>query len=511
MRPNDSPRLITAASWVFLAFGVLVALAAALAVFPKGIGAVIVLLLAAVAAMLIPAKFIVWLLVVLTWVVIGPVQSLGRVDKTHWLPYLVALLLMFKALALSAGFRSLAIRPMTVDAPSRQNRHLSIVVAFVLGLSAVAAFGTAVALPDPIQLVLATRDYLWLWGVLAVIIVSRMDFEQVRKLFVFLPWVVVVQVPLVLYQRFALSKGELATRDAVVGLFSGNPDGGGASGAMGIFSALMAAYVLVRARAGLCSWWFAVLVGLAALVSIGLAEVKFVAIISPIIFVAVLGLGSVLRNPRVLLGIAVLVLASPLVLYGYWKSFEGVGAKTHASFERYVTLIIERNFDDGDIQRFSGEISRAAAVTFWWDQIRFQTDPVTASVGHGIGATRIGAFPGYLARKYTFKIARSSMVVLLWEVGLFGFALTVALLVLGWRRAEVLGQQFSGSNAEALCLMRLAAGVMVSTLLYLPYNTDFVGTPQAQLLFVLSCSAIWLADRSVVPVAGGFHRRSLCR
>ena len=363
-------------------------------------------------------------------------------------------------------------------------------------LAAVGIFSTLFAGSPVPQVLLATRDYVWMWGVFALVLASRMDPAQLVRSIRLLPWVVVLQVPLVAYQRYGVSTGRFRSWDAVVGLFGGNPDGGGASGAMGVFSLLMACYTVVRARAGLTSYWFASLVCLSAAFCIALAEVKFVPLIAPLVVLAVFGIGEVLRNPKVLLGLFVVILCSPLILYGYWRSFESAGTRGYGSFNRYLTIIVERNLDERDISLRSVEMGRVAALRFWWDQSDIRSRPVETLVGYGAGSTRIGAFAGEVAKKYPFKVARSSLAVLLWELGLLGSALAVMLLVLALWRAVTVRTPEVPLNGELSSALRLSAGVIVVTLLCLPYNIDLVGTPQMQMLFVLACAVIWRARAS---------------
>lgn len=477
---------------VGLTFVVLIA--ALLPVFPKGIIALALGVVAMVCVWLLSPYAAVVLLALVTFALIGPIESLGRVDRVFWASYLLALALWLKVVAHALSSRIFASRPRHHTIES--NRQYSILAVYFVILLSAALFATLSAAPSPLQVVLATRDYAWMWSVFALVVVGALNTKPLVRSFHMLPWLVVLQTPLILYQRYAVSKGSLRNWDAVVGIFGGNPDGGGASGAMGAFSVLMALYTIVRARSGQVSGWFAALVTLSAAVAIGLAEVKFVVLTAPIVAIAVLGFGVIARSPKALLTFVLVLAAAPLALYGYWKSFETAGSKGYGSFENYMHVVIERNLSSTDVHFGAVEMGRVAAIKFWWEQADFSSRPVEALVGHGIGSTRIGIFPGDVAKRYTFKVARSSLVILLWELGLVGaIVAVVALVALLMRGTSAYKRLTTNQDADAdlVAALRLALGVMVIGLLFLPYNTDLMGTPQSQLLFVMSCAVIWKA------------------
>lgn len=485
------------AVWVFLIAGLLV-FSAALAMSTKLVAGATLVLAVLVLMLLVSPNAGMVIAVLTCFFLVGPAESLGRIDRVFWASYFVAALLAVKALFLAMGNAQHVNR---LRAAAQQYGRSSDVGEGLLrtligALAAVGIFSTIFAGSPVPQMLLATRDYLWMWGLLAIVLASRMEPLQLVRNIRLLPWVVVLQVPLVAYQRYGVSSGRVRSWDAVVGLFGGNPDGGGASGAMGVFSLLMACYTVVRARAGLTSYWFASLVCISAMFCIALAEVKFVPLIAPLVVLSVFGIGAVLRNPKVLLGLFLVIICSPLILYGYWRSFESAGTRGYGSFNRYLEVIVERNVDERDISLRSVEMGRVAALRFWWDQADLRSRPVETLVGYGAGSTRIGMFAGEVAKKYPFKVARSSLAVLLWELGLVGSVLAFMLLILALWRAVTIRVDELPLKGELGSALRLSAGVVVAALLCLPYNNDLVGTPQMQMLFVLACAVISRARAS---------------
>lgn len=444
----------------------------------------------------LPAYFLCTLLVVLTLAIVGPLESLARVPKVFWIPYLLALVLAFKAL-------------LTVKAQSRtksaasQNLASNGVLKFIAATFVVLTLvGVLVNASDPMQVILASRDYFWLSGLLALVLAARISADKVISWLQIFPWLIVIQAPLVIYQHFFLAKStSFTTHDAVVGLFGGNPETGGASGAMGMFSLIVAIYAVVRMQNGLMRYLFGLTVILCALLAIGLAEVKFVVLVAPVVLLAFLGLKEIFRRPSAVLWLAGLVLMTPVLLFGYWKMFTPVGAKAYGSFDKYVTLIIENNLDSTIIGP-TGEMGRVTALKFWAQESAKEANPLTMALGHGIGSSRIGAFPGEVAVRYRFNIAKSSMTVLLWETGLIGLSLVVSLLIAGIAFANRVQKKLSPELKEQKISCRFAVAVFCIGLLGLPYNTDLIGTSQFQLLVVMAFTILMVLARQAAARSG---------
>lgn len=426
--------------------------------------------------------------IIITLFVVGPAESLARIPKIFWVPYLLGLFLFAKALVKKKT------EPLSI-APPRETHFPQggwLAIIFIATVS----FSTVLAQPDFFQLALGSRDYLWLWGFLAVVAIKDIPIRTVSKWFRILPWVVVLQTPLTIYQHFfVIGSTRLTTHDAVVGLFGGNPEGGGASGAMGFFSLLVALYAVARTKNGCMSKWMAFSVITCALISIGLAEVKFVAISAPIIAIAFFGLRQLIKSAVAFLWVITFVVTGPLILYGYWKAFEAPGAKGFGSFDKYIEVIVERNTDDRQIDYLTGEMGRVTALKFWATKNNAAADPVTFTLGHGIGASRIGMFAGEVAKKYPFNIARSSLAVFLWETGVLGtFCIFLFLLSAYFAARRSIATDIS-LDKESKSALQLASGIFAVAILTLPYNTDLIGTPQFQVLVVLGVASL-IARRS---------------
>lgn len=451
-------------------------------VSPLPAAAITLSLVGVLAIFLIGERFLLWAMVVSSFLLVGPAETIGRVPKVFWIPYLAGGFLLVKSIVSKKNtrvpkgdFRAFEYGPIS-----------ALVAIFVV----VGLLSSVYSDADLFSIILGSRDYFWIWGFFFLVLAIDCSVESQGRFFDFLKWLVVIQVPFVIYQHFfVIGSTRLATHDAVVGLFGGNPEGGGASGAMGFFSLLMALYVIAQRRNSKKSLLATFLIIASALVSIAFAEVKFVAIALPVVAAAFIGPRVLIRSPIAWLWLAIFIVAGPLILYGYWKLYEAPGARGYGSFEKYVSVVVERNTDNMQINRVTGEMGRVAALKFWSMNHRLEQEPVEFLFGHGIGSSRIGTFPGQVAKKYSFNIARSSLAVLLWETGVAGVLVVVTALLIAWKRASDLAAKAAPQNGNQKSLLQLSAGVFVVSLISLPYNLDFLGTPQFQLLLVM-CSAV---------------------
>jgi len=439
---------------------------------------------------LIGANTAIWITIIVCFVLVGPLESRLQVPKVFWATYLLGLFLF--GLAILQFVKAKSTPQKSVGSPQF---HVVPVIVGLLVSSIV--FGSMAAKADIVQLALGSRDYVWLWGYMLLILASGISIDRQLQWIRFLPWVVVLQMPLVVYQHFFIAKStRFTTHDAIVGLFGGNPEGGGASGAMGFFSLLMALYMIGRMKSGCASRLSTFLVVSSALICIGLAEVKYVAMAVPIVVVAFFGVGAIFKSAKTLVLAMALIFSGPLILYGYSNIFTEPGARGYGSFEAYVTVMIENNLTPQDINPRTGEMGRVAAIKFWASKNSLAKEPVETLFGHGIGASRIGIFPGEVAKRYPFTIARSTMAVMLWEIGVVGLTCVVLLLLAWLAKARRLLRSSIGQQGETKAILQLTSAALVAALLSIPYNTDLIGTPQFQLLIIILITALVTLTRA---------------
>lgn len=489
---------------LFLAlFALIAGLATAVVGSLAAIGAMAMIV--GVCAFFLPLPWLVVALFAISFVVTGQVIYFARFDKALWFPFLVGALLLVRfpidRMLSAKGKVEVAQRAMPWVSIA-----LAVYFATVLASSAINRIG-------PLQLLVTSKEYLFLWGLYLILAVELVGLALVRKIWRWLPWLVVAQLPLILYQRLVVVPARAARAlgaewDAVVGAFGGNPDAGGSSGAMGIFCTLVIVLAVARWRQKDLSGRDCLMLIGGAMLSLAMAEVKFAILLIPVAF-SVLFLHEILRRPfQGLLAIALAVVLSLGVLAAYKAQYSKVqGGET---LTEYFEGMFSSSTDDEFVNLRTREIGRVAAITFWSRQHGWDS-PSHFLIGHGIGSSRIGeTVVGEAARKWPFNIARSALAILLWEVGLVGAtALVLALLAGAWR-----GHHLAQSANLAPGDRALASGCAVALVLAvcaLPYNTDLMYAHQTQIITLLSLGTLlMLSRRATGPREGpaAQHRRT---
>lgn len=488
-------------SWAVLVLLPVAAVGAGLAVALGGSTAAVVIVALALllASLALSVQTLFLLLLGLVFLVVGQLQYFARIDKAFWIPYLLGLLLYLRILLFSMGSGVRADPTPRMSGGARAAVWL-----FGLYLLAAAASAAINATP-PLALFVSGKEYFFLAAVLAAFTIGAVGVAQVERVLYLLPWFLAIQVPAVVYQRFVVAARRSGDSpwDAVVGLFGGDPAGGGASGTMGMFSLIAIVFALEAWKAGRFSGWRTLATCLFALVAVALAEVKLVIALLPVVFLVVFG-QSMLRRPFLGIGglLVGLALAGSLLVF-YQQQYASGRTLQGRSLLSYVESTLERNTDDRALVSASGEMSRIGALRFWARQQGWR-DPAGTLIGHGVGASRITAVHvGEVVREHRMPVGRSSLAMHLWEVGLLGAAALAASLtvaaVSAWRLAR---RPMLAPHAWQL---RAAAIGLLLVLVTLPYGPDFVQVAQLQVLAFTMMGLVVAASRVHAPPAASLR------
>lgn len=436
-------------------------------------------------------------LLLVSFVLTGQMQYFARIDRALWLPFLVGALLMvrfpFDLMQRRIGHpEQAAFKPAS---PASVKVMLFIYFTTLMATSAINGI-------EPLQLLVSFKEYLFLWSLFLVISFGLLAPHHIERVWNLLPWLMLAQLPIVLYQRLVVvpsraARGVGAEWDAVVGAFGGNPEGGGSSGAMGLFCVISIALVVARWRRGLLPGWQALVLGLSGFISIALAEIKFAVLLLPVALVA-LYFRQLTRKPvEGFFAILLAFIVSFSVLVAYKTQFALEGERQTVG--EYLDSIVGSRSNEGDFVNYrTREMGRVAAIRFWWQQ-HGMDQPDKLLIGHGAGASRVGDLVvGEAARKWPFNIGRSTLAVMLWEVGLVGTVAFCSMLLFAFIRAfrfsgdeRLSAQQQTLSASMAIAVMIIAAGI--------PYNTDVILSHQLQLMLMLSLGYLAMLNGQFSP------------
>jgi hypothetical protein len=270
--------------------------------------------------------------------------------------------------------------------------------------------------------------------------IDEQDIHRWRKLFVI---VALVQLPFAIYELISLvplretlkyAYPGLVPVDVVAGTFGVSISGGGANGEMATFLIIVLAFLLARRRENLLPasrlFWLAPFV----LAPLFMGETKAVVILLPLMFLLLYRREILSRPHYALLWLCIGALLSVAAAYAYLNT-----TKYH-SFDGLITNTLDYNV----YERGHGgyKLNRTSVLTFWAGEQGLH-DPVSPILGNGLGSSH-DKTGGHIARRYPgFGVGLTGMSTLLWDQGIVGTVLYLAILALAWRVAGRLRRESS--------------------------------------------------------------------
>lgn len=468
-----------------LGFGLLLAICALLgAVVALGSPQLDLLILAAIGGPLllfVPARWVLPLLIVTGFVVVGLGVFYLRMTKLFWVPYMLCMFLVLK-LPLDA----LADR-------SRRDRHrvTPLFVWMLFGFFAAVAITTLLNQTPLINLLVGGKHFLFVWALTFLVASRGIDDDFLRKCWLLLLAIAVLQLPFAALQR-VFSHGNW---DAVVGTFGGDPNGGGGSGLMAIFLAIAIglAVALLKARQIAPVFGYAVIAS--GIGSVALGEVKVFFLLLPIVLAVVMRRDFVQR-PALAFGVlaaGAITLATVAALYQSYYTNEARKSRS-VSAQDYLDYVFkaEGNLDYVNLE--TGEVSRIGAPLIWVRTV-LKDGPDKLLFGYGLTASRpsetIGK--GVMAKRFPFALNTSALTIVLWDTGLVGLLTLCGALAAAAINAFRLSGSMRIPPFHRACLEG-CAGAFVVMLVTLGYNDAAINQVSFQFLlpFALGYVLYWL-------------------
>jgi hypothetical protein len=428
----------------------------------------------------LPLQGMFWCLFVMTFVLQGSAVYFLKLRPAAWLAFGLAILFFCRVLLDLVVQRREELRMRAGDGAAVAIASILFVAVFALSL----VFNR---IPKG-QIFASIKAVLPMFSVLFALYWFRWKDEHLDTSWRMMFWVVLLQLPVVLYQHFFVATA--TTFDSIVGTFGGTPGFGGNSAMLVFFTVLALGYAAARWQAGLMSGKALLGLLLAGFAIILLGEVKAAFVWLPAVLAWVLR-RRILRSVTAFIGFGLLLAVFVGTTYAvyenlYWrKDFQSA----HTLEER-----LDRGggyfFDPNNVNYRTGEVSRAASLAIWW------RDPLATVprrlVGYGPGTSKpaglLGA--GQVAKRYMpLHLDATALAVLLWDVGVLGALAYASMLTLALWAAWRFMRQGRGTPAQrALADTCLAA--MPLWLLMLVYNRALMDEPTAQLLLMMCLGTV---------------------
>lgn len=428
----------------------------------------------------LPLHGMFWCLFVLTFLLQGSAVYFLRLRPAVWLAFGLAILLFCRALL------DLVVQRQR-NVPMRAGDGSSVVLAAALFVAAFVLSLVFNRVPKA-QIVTAAKALLPMFSVLFALYWFRWKPEHLETSWRMMFWVVLIQLPVVLYQHIFVASS--TTFDSIVGTFGGMPGWGGNSAMLVLFTVLAMGYAAARWQAGQMSG--RAMLGLMAvgLAIILLGEVKAAFVWLPLVLAWVLR-RRILRSVGAFLGFTVLLLAFVGTTYTVYENLYW-GKRVQSA--QNVAEKLDRGggyfFDPNYTNYRTGEISRAASLALW------ARDPLASVpsrlVGYGPGASKASGLlgTGQVAKRYLpLHLDATALAVLLWDVGVMGALVYASMLLFSLQAARRYVRRGQGTPGQR-ALADTCVAAMLLFLMMLVYNRSLMDEPTAQLLLMMCMGTI---------------------
>lgn len=439
-------------------------------------------------------------LALLCFVIVGQLMYFANIGQAVLIPYGVALALF--VLIPGLYFSALNKHPNGLRIPNGP---------LLVGYGICIVFSALINLSSPLQVLVGGKS---LFAFASVLLIVTLTFNRMRMFKLmprFLLWLVIFQLPFVLYQFFFVAKNrksagaEGVSWDAVVGAFGGDPMSGGASGVLAYFVVLAVVVVFTFYKLGCFSRKLMTLAVIAGIICVGLAEVKLVVILMPLAFV-ILSSSLIKKYPvRTFFSLIFGVVLAVSVIYSY--AFIHYADKNNGNFT--TADLIDYTFgystDPEHINYETKEMGRVAAISFWYSE-GFVKDPIRGFFGYGPGASRAKSnfAPGEVASRYPFYIDRSAATQMLWDIGLIGLLVFILINIRAMMWALRMASDHNLGDEYDRAGLQVCAVAIGLVLLMIPYGRDVLEVPSLAFfnMFVLGAVGAWkLRERLGIAAA----------
>lgn len=424
---------------------------------------------------MLPTRWWIWALVVVSLLVVGPAVFFGKIDAARWVSPALCLGLILPLL-----FRLIG----PADVPARYTpAFIWLLGVFITSV----AFSTAINNPSLGEILNSPRYYLVTVPLLLLLMLGALPPGNFERLWQFLIVATLVQLPVTLVQHFVYAARGVrnASWDAVVGTFPGLSEGGGESGGLGIY--LLTTCVIAAAlwRRGLLATWYLLLLSAAAITSVAMAEVKAVVLLIPVAL-GLLYAREILRRPLVMaIAIGLGLATSAGIFLAYDRMFySGSHSSFSASGPSSPMEGIGNQLNPDQFNRYIPP-GRMASFVEWWQLNPGRGDVVHSLFGHGGAATqanRVGI--GKLVPQFRYPLYQTATGMLLWETGILGHTL----LALGMLAAALTSARLVRHPSVPNVHQALLHGVSVALVIYvltLPYRPFILLTSPSQVMLAL--------------------------
>lgn len=344
------------------------------------------------------------------------------------------------------------------------------------------------------------KRYFQMYGLLFMLCWYNFDERDIQRWQVFLLIVAILQLPTAVYELLVFapllaSTWGVAAVDLVAGTFGAQKDGGGANAEMCLFLIIMMAFLLARHKEKILSFK-QLAIFLPILISpLFLGETKAVIVMLPLMFLVLYRHEIFTRFHYWLIGFISAILLAIAIGY-YYLSL------SPRPVEQQIAETIEYNFKS---KGYGGQhLNRTTVLTFWAEK-QGAHDPVSFLFGNGIGSSHSGA-RGHVAKLYPgYGIGLTSASTLLWDLGIVGLSLFIAILFFAWSCTRTLWKESNIPSVRADAIAIQSALALFG--FHILYRDSLLDLPSIQIVLTgLLGYLAWMHRRHYFSIHGNKGR-----
>lgn len=321
---------------------------------------------------------------------------------------------------------------------------------------------------SPQEFIAGFKRYFQSFGVMFALALISFDLKQFKRWKFFLLVVALLQFPFALYELVVLVPlrggvaASSASTDVVAGTFGANLQGGSPNSVMVTFLFIIISFTVARWRLGLIEnrkFWVLMII---FFLPLGMGETKIAVIMLPLVGLILLRKDFVHAPMRYFSTLIIVGMLTVGLAYVY------VTVLMHSSIDSVIHSTLRYNV--GDQGYAKGQfLNRLTAVEFWWKQ-QHLGDPLQFFFGNGLGSSfsSESIVSGHIGMKFLhYGINLTAASTLLWDTGLFGLILFLALFLAAWFSASKLyiSTDEISTKADALGI-QAAIGLFVLNIFY---------------------------------------------
>lgn len=439
-----------------------------------------------------------WLTLIYSLVISGLLWYFAGLDKTDYLIFALC----------GAFWPATLISALHARQNQRFDSGMPLHFWFLVTFAITTLTTSVIQLDSTVQLLIGLKSYLVCAGLAVALLVIPWPRRVIKRIALAVFVIGLIQLPFALFQfffvrRLRIARGgfgsgdsEIEASDSVVGTMGGFMMSFGLDSLLAVLQIALLGGLLAAYLNRSVSVRIALPAGIVLAIPLLLTENKVIFLAIPLAFVIVAGY-RIRQDPSTFMAgaIAVIVLV-PAAIWGYYQVH---WSNQYKDFGTAIQKMSEYTFKRATARDYrEGRMSRVEALQYWWDS-QSREDVEHTLFGHGLSASKqaSGVLRSKLiARHGGLGLDKSVLTALLWDTGLVGTVLFIAVLVSAfWVAGRTAKSAMLDANEQTIVKALQVAVAMF--LLGLPLKLDLTAYGQGSFLLFFTLGLIgYYARRS---------------